>query len=247
MLGATFLYIGGMFLNDAFDVEFDQAHRQARPIPSGDISAKTVWALGFLWLGLGEAILCFLGRRTAIAGVGLAMAIVLYDALHKRISFAPVLMGLCRFLLYVTAASVTTRVMRGWVVWCGFALAAYIIGLSYLARRESSAGLNERKAIRHWPLLLLGAPIVLALVLNAGPYREGALLLSLVMFFWSIRCLRQTLWSAEPNIGRTVAGLLAGIVLVDWLAIADAPRQFGFVFIGLFLTAVCFQRFIPAT
>ncbi|HEY0550448.1 MAG TPA: UbiA family prenyltransferase, partial [Verrucomicrobiae bacterium] len=35
--GATLLYVGGMFLNDAFDAEFDAQHRRERPIPSGAI------------------------------------------------------------------------------------------------------------------------------------------------------------------------------------------------------------------
>ena len=41
-LGATCLYLGGMYLNDAFDAQFDQQHRPERPIPSGAISAAAV-------------------------------------------------------------------------------------------------------------------------------------------------------------------------------------------------------------
>ena len=44
--GATMLYLGGMFLNDAFDEDFDRQHRKERPIPSGQISANAVWAWG---------------------------------------------------------------------------------------------------------------------------------------------------------------------------------------------------------
>src|SRR3954467_14588405 len=40
---ATCLYLGGMYLNDAFDVEFDRQNRKERPIPSGAISAGDVW------------------------------------------------------------------------------------------------------------------------------------------------------------------------------------------------------------
>jgi hypothetical protein len=55
------------------------------------------------------------------------------------------------------------------------------------------------------------------------------------------------LWPANRQIGRAVSGLLAGIVFVDWLAVADAPRNFGLVFLALFGLAVLFQRFVPAT
>src|SRR6202021_3338880 len=43
LAGTSFLYIGGMFLNDAFDVGFDRQRRAERPIPSGQISLAAVW------------------------------------------------------------------------------------------------------------------------------------------------------------------------------------------------------------
>ena len=44
--GATALYIGGMYLNDAFDADFDRQFRRERPIPSGAISVTAVWRIG---------------------------------------------------------------------------------------------------------------------------------------------------------------------------------------------------------
>ena len=42
----SLLYTGGMYLNDAFDREFDAARYPSRPIPSGAVSPITVFALG---------------------------------------------------------------------------------------------------------------------------------------------------------------------------------------------------------
>src|SRR5436190_23405142 len=70
--GATLLYVGGMFLNDAFDAEFDAQHRRERPIPSGAIRAGTVWRLGVAMLIAGAALLTLLGITTAILAVILA-------------------------------------------------------------------------------------------------------------------------------------------------------------------------------
>ena len=240
--GASFLYAGGMFLNDAFDAEFDQRHRPERPIPAGLISLTIVWQWGLIGLGLGGACLICLGRVTGGLGVALVFCILLYDSIHKRIAWAPVLMGLCRLLVYLIAASVGVQGVTGWSVWCGLALASYVAGLSYLARRESTPG-----PLGYMPALLLPVPIGLALIMNAAGYRQAALLLSAALALWVVRALRQTLRSAEPNVGRTVSRLLAGIVLVDWLAVADAPRQLDFVFIALFLAALLLQRVVPAT
>jgi len=53
LLGVSLLYTGGMFLNDAFDEDFDRQRRTERPIPSGKISTGRVWQLGFGQLALG--------------------------------------------------------------------------------------------------------------------------------------------------------------------------------------------------
>ena len=91
--GVTLLYLGGMFLNDAFDVEFDRQHRKERPIPSGAISLRAVWRWGFTWIAAGLILLFFDGTVTGTLGVVLASCIVLYDAVHKLITFSPLLMG----------------------------------------------------------------------------------------------------------------------------------------------------------
>ena len=89
--GASLLYIGGMYLNDAFDAQFDQQHRRERPIPSGAISERAVWQLGFAWLALGLLLLSSLGFATAFLALLLALTILLYDAIHKIFAFSPVL------------------------------------------------------------------------------------------------------------------------------------------------------------
>jgi 4-hydroxybenzoate polyprenyltransferase len=242
LAGATLLYAGGMYLNDAFDVDFDRQHRKERPIPSGAISFAAVCQLGLLWLALGVACLFWVGIATGVLAVTLVISILIYDAVHKVFTFSPLLMGWCRFLVYLVAASTSVRSDLGWPVWCGLALAAYVAGLSFIARRESARG-----RIESWSLALLAAPIVLALFMNADGYRKSAAWLSLVLGVWILRCLRRVLWTPERNIGRTVAGLLAGIVFVDWLAAADAPHELGIVFVVLFVLALVFQRFVPAT
>jgi len=48
--GVSSLYLGGMFLNDAFDADFDRQRRAERPIPSDVISLQAVWRWGLAWL-----------------------------------------------------------------------------------------------------------------------------------------------------------------------------------------------------
>lgn len=242
LIGATLLYVGGMYLNDAFDAGFDAQYRRERPIPSGAISRTLVLQTGFGFLGFGVLCLFLLNHTCGFLAIALTLCIIAYDAVHKLITLSPLLMASCRFFLYPMAAAAGWDGVTGWSVWCGLALAAYIVGLSYIARKESTG-----TALRYWPSLFMAAPIVWAMIMNATPFLEKALLISAVFALWVVRCLRFTFGPGERNIGRTVSGLLAGIVWVDLLAVADAPRPFALCFIALFLLALLFQRFVPAT
>src|SRR5204863_5694772 len=103
--GAILLYTGGMFLNDAFDIEFDRRYRPERPIISGQITPGRVWLLGVSSLSLGCLAIIPLGRMPSLFVALLLSTIVAYDAIHKRTVLAPVLMAGCRFLLYLLSAS----------------------------------------------------------------------------------------------------------------------------------------------
>ena len=240
--GATCLYVGGMYLNDAFDAQFDQQHRPERPIPSGAIAVNQVWALGLSWLGVGIGFLFLLSPTTIVFALLLVAAILIYDAVHKIFAFSPVLMAACRLFLVLVAASAGANGITGLAIWSALVMACYIIGLSYLARKESAS-----VTIRFWPCLCLAAPLVLALVVNRGEHQLRGWLLCGIVFLWMVRCLRFAFWPSQRNIGLCVSGLLAGIPLVDLLSVWEGTPVLGAVFLGLFGMALVFQRFVPAT
>ncbi len=240
--GGTFLYVGGMYLNDAFDAQFDQQHRPERPIPSGNISLAAVWLWGLGWLSAGLVCLVFLGKTSAIFALLLALCVLLYDAVHKMFAFSPVLMASCRFFLILLAASTGAEGVTGKSVWMAFVLACYILGLSYIARKES-----VQSPLRYWPCIFLAAPLVLAWIVNGGSYRQRGFFLVLIYVAWVLWCLSFAFLSRQRNIGRCVSGLLAGIVIVDFMAAWEADPQMAVSFAILFGLALVFQRFIPAT
>jgi hypothetical protein len=144
--------------------------------------------------------------------------------------------------VYLMAASAAQQGVSGEVVWKGLALAAYIVGLSCLARKESS-----RVRIHFWPGLLLATPIVFAGLIDNGPSWMPALIYSSVLTGWCAWALSRSLGQPEPNVGYTVSRLLAGIVLVDLLAVASSSEPWIGCFAVWFALALLLQRFIPAT
>jgi hypothetical protein len=241
-ISVTFLYLGGMFLNDAFDAGFDRNHRPTRPIPSGVITEREVWVWGFVWLLLGLTGLIWLGAVTAVLALCLTGCILFYNAIHKIMVISPILMGGCRLFVYLVAASVGLNGVTGESIWKGLALAGYIVGLSCLARKESAL-----VRIQYWPCILLAAPVCIAWLADDGLDQRAAVLCSVGLILWVAWTLLQTLGREHPNVGRAVSRLLAGIALVDLLAVADLSHPAAAIFAGWFLLALRLQGFIPAT
>ncbi|MGA2247662.1 MAG: UbiA family prenyltransferase [Verrucomicrobiota bacterium] len=244
ILGVSLLYTGGMFLNDAFDEEFDRLRRPERPIPAGRITAASVWSLGFAQLAFGIFLLLWCGKLAGAGAVMLALFIVLYDFSHKFFMASPWLMGACRFWVYFIAGATAFEGLNGLVIFGGAALACYVVGLTYVARRESSRG-----RIPLWPLALLAAPILLALAINTGEYRLSAIWISVVLVLWIGRYIRFILAGGDINVGWVVSNFLAGIVLVDWLAVAPQIQHWlsAAIFLALFGLTKWLQKFVPAT
>ncbi len=123
------------------------------------------------------------------------------------------------------------------------AITGYVAGLSFLARRESTDHRMPR-----WPVLLLFAPVGMALVERSGAvWPLSTILAGAMCLLWTAWCLRHTVGRPPPNIGRCVSGLLAGIPLADGLAAAGGSWLLTAGFGGLFLFAGWWQRFAPAT
>lgn len=236
-IGATLLYLGGTFLRDAIEAELGRHQSQGPSATPASGALRTLWRWSLALLALGSLCLIGIGRVTGTLGLVLLVFILAEGAVPRTSSLSPPLAGLTRFFIYILAASTAVEGVTGWAIWCGLALAAYVAGAGYLARPEGSRGFPQ-----YWPLLLAAAPIALALVMNADGYREPALLLSLILALWIARSLRPGLWSPEHDLVRTKSALLAGIVLVDMLAVADAPRKFDLLFLLLFVVALSLRR-----
>jgi hypothetical protein len=185
------------------------------------------------WVVLaGSLLIAVTGRTPAMLAVVL-LALASGDLLLPRASpFGPCFRGLARVSIYLAAAATTVDGISGWPIWGGVVMAAFVVGLEFVVRQQ-----ELQQPLEPAPLLLLVSPLVLAWVMNNGTYRMPALLLSAVLVLWLARGLRQLFWPAAGKPAMARVELLPAIVLVDWLAVADAPRTSGLLFLPLFLAA----------
>jgi len=221
MLAASALYVGGMYLNDAFDREIDATERPGRPIPSGQVSAETVFAIGYALLVCGVLGLAAVGSATAGSaaagatwGVTLAAFIIAYDMHHKT--------------------SATAHAIA-------FALLCYVIGLTYTATFENAGSLRNRA-----PLILLIVPPAVA----AASWDLSLYVLPAIAAFcaWTMYAIRFASGRKEIDIPGAVVRLIAGIALVDAMFAAAAGRpDLALAAAAMLPLTRLFQRFIPGT
>lgn len=157
-------YLAGMVWNDVFDMAEDLRDRPFRPLPSGRIFIRTAAVLGTM-LSLAGVGLSVLGGA-AVIGVGLAAAVLLYDAWLKRTPFGPVGMAACRFLNVLMGLSAIPPELLSDERRMHIAgvIGVYILGVTWFARTEATE--SNRWHLRG-AASVMAVSLALAVVLKA--------------------------------------------------------------------------------
>ncbi|MFM2169555.1 MAG: UbiA family prenyltransferase [Verrucomicrobiota bacterium] len=244
LLAGSLLYTGGMILNDAADAKFDREHRRERPIPSGRVNPTTAWSVAIVLLLAGATLATGFGAIPRITAF-LVTAIVFYDLYHKQWDGSVIIMGACRTLLYLMAASAVTPAIDK-VFLPALALGGYVVGVTLAARLEHQNGaLPPLSALLAFGCLYLPA-IVCARGFATGHATLGQLII-LGVFAMLVAYATQTMRKGGPGIGKAVGLLLAGIPLVDALAVSSVSLPLAVVFAALVPLLRLWQRWIAAT
>lgn len=242
----SLFYIAGMYLNDAFDAEWDQQHQVNRPIPAGEVHKKTVIIFACVFLAVAFILLALLAGNRLISfllALFLALCILVYDCKHKQWpSIAPWIMGSCRLAVYLCAASLSGAALWSWpLLLVAVSLLFYIAGITALARAE-----HENTTSGVLPLLLLFAPCIYAFIL--GYHSTHAILATLFALAWTVRAVLRARSGAQGCVGQAVAALLAGIAAIDAAFLFALQQHFTAIICLLaFVACLLLQKRIAAT
>lgn len=257
ILSGICLYLTGNFLNDWWDRDWDALHRPERALPGGIFSPWLYLALvaGFGFMALGLAALVHL--RSFSVALFILLLVLLYTRFHKRSAWSVVPMGLCRALLPALGffGFMPIEPLKDWafsdsflaLVACGFALFCHIAGLSLSARNEATDRAPSGLMRFAWFLFVLTA-------LSGFKSADSFSLACLPYGIWIALCL--TIF--RKPVSRHVSNLLAGIPLVDWIALLPLSllmetgwTPFRVACLTLpplaFLSGKALQRLAPAT
>lgn len=233
-IAASLLYTGGIYLNDWKDADYDYKHRPERPIPAQQItrSAVGLWAAAYFLLGL--SISCLINLSSFVWIVLLLACIIAYDLHHKENVYSPLLMAGCRALIYPWGASLQSDGLSTGIAIAAIAAFSYTVGLSWIARKPSFCRQNPFRMS-----LLLAVPALLWLGYTWPSLSAASVALLLAFALWTAYSL-SGLYRKLMQVGFTVQNLIAGLCVVDLLAIG---------FSGLLspLSVLCFGTLLLTT
>ncbi|RDU98008.1 UbiA family prenyltransferase [Trinickia dinghuensis] len=165
-LALSCFYCGGMALNDLFDLDHDSVHQRYRPIPAGRITPARARAVMLALFALAFVCLSVAPHREGLAAGALLLAVIaLYDRFHKGHPSMVLAMAAARVLVYAVTAFALAGTVAATVWLAGAVQGAYVLVLTFVARRESSAP-GGRYAWPVIPWMLAAIPLCDGLVLT---------------------------------------------------------------------------------
>lgn len=268
------LYLGGCWLNDWKDWQWDAQNRKERAIPSGRLSRRTLGLLGGGALLAGLAISATVSLGAFLSALAIVVFVLLYTLTHKATPWAVLFMGASRAGLYVlgfysqafdygadsspigfSEAALNNAPDHLWPLFPKvLGLAFFIAGLSLWARSEAKNFLSLRRRF-YGIMLMLIAAVTHVYDWDREFYRHQ---ISAVLPFLIV--LTFAIVRARRSIPAAVSLLLANICLLDLVAawplaatfmLLGMPQAQALVFpvtaVVAFGLALLLQRTIPAT
>ena len=241
LIGASLVYSGGMVMNDAVDFRYDKKFKKDRPIVSSKISLFSSWQLAILFLVSGSVFLG-IGSTSYFWVAVLIISIIFYNVFHKKFGITIYVMGFCRSLLYFIAGY-TLSLSNSVILW-GLALGLYTAGITLVARGE-----DTDQKVKMIGIILLTAPVFLSIYCSLVslnlivPIIFSSLAL-IVLILYSLQIIN----SENPGkIGKAVSLLIAGMCIVDSMAVSSVIGYQGLLFIFGVPIVLIFQRKIAGT
>jgi 4-hydroxybenzoate polyprenyltransferase len=216
-IAMVLFYTAGMYLNDLMDYAVDCRERPERPLPAGIVSRRAALAVALTLFGCGSLLLWQVGLRPFLSGLVLIALIICYDTWHKSNPLSPLLMALCRLMVYLTAFLTFSVQSFSPLLIPGSLLVLYVIGLTYIAKAENKPSMTNVSIV-----VTLFLPTAYFTARQVQQVQWVTLPLLLCFTIWVAYSVSFAFRSSKRQVGRTVGQLIAGISLLDALVLATA-------------------------
>ncbi|HZA48522.1 MAG TPA: UbiA family prenyltransferase [Nitrososphaera sp.] len=249
MVSSGLLYIGGIVLNDYFDVEIDKRERPSRPLPSGNVSKRHAMAIVIVALLIANTIALVVGPISLAVSLALTIAIIAYNYRLKHGLLGPFAMGGARFLNVIFGASPALLYINNHsfaiVGTAAASLFLYIVAITILSKKEAG---NERPNSTIASLIVFGVISAIA-ALGLLLQLQWAFLLNLSIFAAvMIVTFKQHLTKEMPSVQKAIRNMVISIIIIDSVFVTGtAGLPYGLATLLLIAPAVILAKKLYVT
>ena len=226
ILISAMLYIGGMVLNDYFDIKIDKKERPWRPLSSNKITKKNALVIILFSFSYSLIFSFIIGLNTFTVTLVMITLIFLYNKILKNTIYGPINMGVIRSLNIVLGASQSLLLVEDSLLTFDtrflipvFSEFFYVYAITILSKNETKEYFfNFYNIFPFIIIYLIIFFVFLFILLNIFNYLT---LIPLLIFFSVISYSQITFLKKMITIQKSVSYLIMMIVLLDSVFITD--------------------------
>lgn len=221
---SAFLYIGGMVLNDYFDIKIDKKERPWRPLPSNKISKKNALIIMVISFLYSLTISVIIGWYTFIITLTMVTLIFSYNRFLKNTICGSIIMGIIRSLNVLLGASQSIFLIDGGIFDTRFFIPLlseflYVSAITILSKNETKDFFFNLWTILPFIIIyILIFSIGIFIILGTFNYDS---LIPLIIFSCIIIYSHIRLFKKITTTIKSVSQLITVIVILDSIFITD--------------------------
>lgn len=243
---SAMLYIGGMVLNDYFDIKIDKKERPWRPLSSNKITKKNALVIILFSFSYSLIFSFIMGLNTFIITLIMITLIFLYNKFLKNTIYGPINMGIIRSLNIVLGASQSIFLLEDSLLIFDarflipvFSEFFYVCAITILSKNETKEFLFNFYNI--FPFVIIYIIIFFVfffILLNIFNYLS---FIPLLIFFSVVSYTQITLLNKIITIQKSISHLIMMIVILDSVFITDIVGiYYGLTLSFLLITPIIF-------
>ena len=221
---SAFLYIGGMVLNDYFDIKIDKKERPWRPLSSNKITKKSSLVIILFSFSYSLIFSFIVGSNTFAITLIMITLVFLYNKFLKNTIYGPINMGVIRSLNIVLGASQSLTLLEESIFDVRFLILVfseffYVFAITILSKNETKEFFFNLYNIFPFVIIyLLMFFLVLFIFLDIFNYLS---LIPLLIIFSMVVYSQITLFKKIITIQKSISHLIMMIVILDSIFITD--------------------------
>ncbi len=223
---SALLYIGGVVLNDYFDIKIDKKERPWRPLSSNKITKKNALVIITFSFSYSLIFSFIMGSNTFIITLIIITLIFLYNKFLKNTIYGPINMGVIRSLNIVLGASQSIFLLEDSILLFDvrflipvFSEFFYVFAITILSKNETKEFFFNLYNIFPFVIIYLIIFFVFFFILlNIFNYLS---LIPLLIFLSIISYSQITLLKKIITIQQSISYLIMMIVILDSVFITD--------------------------